>query len=103
MGLNNEKENKKDSDSEAFVVSKEQFKEIENKVKLINEKYGIEKRWRAGKGEFFFTIDRLFNVDKIQDLYFYCDGELHKAKNYFKTREEAELVAIKFRKILEER
>lgn len=94
---------KKDSDSEAFVVSKEQFKEIENKVRMINEKYGVEKEWRAENGEFFFTIDRLFNVDKIKEFYSNFDGELHKAKNYFKTREEAEKVAEKFRKILEER
>ncbi len=94
---------KKDSDSEAFVVSKEQFKEIENKVRLINEKYGIEKRWRAEKNGVYFYIDIDFLVIKTQECYYDRDVELYKAHNYFKTREEAELVAEKFRKILKER
>lgn len=101
MGLNNEKENKKDSDSEAFVVSKEQFKEIENKVKLINEKYGIEKKWRAEKNGVYFYIDVDFLVIKTQECYYDGDVRLYKAHNYFKTKEEAELVAGKFRKVLE--
>ncbi len=36
-------------DNEAFVVTKEQFKDVENKVRMINEKYGIKKEWRAEK------------------------------------------------------
>ena len=94
---------KKDSDSEAFVVSKEQFKEIENKVKLINEKYGIEKKWRAENGGVYFYVNYEFKVSRSADNYYSVDNSLYNAKNYFKTREEAELVAEKFRKILEER
>ena len=94
---------KKDSDSEAFVVSKEQFKEIENKVKLINEKYGLEKRWRAEKGEMYFYVNYGLEVNIIVDDYYSGDNILYKAGNYFKTEEEAEKVAEKFRKILEER
>ena len=93
---------KKDSDSEAFVVSKEQFKEIENKVKLINEKYGIEKRWRAEKGEMYFYVNYELEVNIIVDDYYNGDNILYKAGNYFKTEEEAELVAIKFREVLKE-
>lgn len=94
---------KKDSDSEAFVVSKEVFKDIENKVKLINEKYGVEKKWRAEKNGVYFYINFDFSVIKTQECYYDGDVRLYKAHNYFKTREEAELVAEKFRKILEER
>ena len=94
---------KKDSDSEAFVVSKEQFKEIENKVKLINEKYGIEKRWRAEKGDEYFYVNYELEVNIIVDDYYSGDNILYKAGNYFKTEEEAELVAIKFREVLKER
>ena len=89
-------------DNKTITLNTENYYKLIDRVNAINEKYGVEKNWRAGNGEFFFTIDRLFNVDKIQDLYFDCDGELHKAKNYFKTREEAELVAIKFREVLKE-
>lgn len=93
---------KKDSDSEAFVVSKEVFKDIENKVRLINEKYGIEKKWRAEKNGVYFYIDVDFSVIKTQECYYDGDVRLYKAHNYFKTREEAELVAIKFREVLKE-
>lgn len=94
---------KKDSDSEAFVVSKEVFKDIENKVRLINEKYGIEKKWRAEKGELFFFVDITISVVEVTDYYFNQDERLYASGNYFKTRKEAEEVAEKFRKILEER
>lgn len=94
---------KKDSDSEAFVVSKEVFKDIENKVRLINDKYGIPKRWRAEKGEMYFYVNYELEVNIIVDDYYSGDNSLYKTGNYFKTREEAELVAIKFREVLKER
>ncbi len=93
---------KKYSDSEAFVVSKEQFKEIENKVKLINEKYGTEKRWRAEKGGVYFYVNYDLEVNRIVDDYYSGDNSLYKAKNYFKTREVAEKVASRFREVVKE-
>lgn len=70
---------------------------------MINEKYGTEKRWRAEKGGVYFYVNYDLEVNRIVDDYYSGDNSLYKAKNYFKTREEAELVAEKFRKILEER
>ena len=92
---------KKDSDSGAFVVSKEQFKEIENKVKLINEKYGIEKKWRAERGEKYFYVRYNFEVNCFIDNYSNTDNKTYKAGNYFKTKEEAEKVAEQFKKVIE--
>lgn len=89
-------------DNEAFVVSKEQFKEIENKVRLINEKYGIQKKWRAENGEMYFYVNYDLEVNIMVDDYYSGDNSLYKAGNYFKTEEEAELVAIKFREVLKE-
>ena len=92
-----------EKDNKIILVSKEQFKEIENKVKLINEKYGIEKRWRAEKGEMYFYVNYELEVNIIVDDYYNGDNILYKSGNYFKTEEEAELVAIKFREVLKER
>ena len=90
-------------DDKIIVVSKEEFKDIENRVRMINEKYGIEKRWRAEKGDEYFYVNYGLEVNIIVDDYYNGDNILYKAGNYFKTEEEAELVAEKFRKILEER
>ena len=89
-------------DNEAFTVTKEQFKDVENKVRLINEKYGVEKNWRAEKNGVYFYIDVDFLVIKTQERYYDGDVRLYKAHNYFKTREEAELVASRFREVVKE-
>ena len=92
---------KKDSDSEAFVVSKEVFKDIENKVRMINEKYGIKKEWRAEKGGEYFYVNYCFKVCQVSDLYTDIDNNFYTAGNYFKTREEAKKMAEKFKKVIE--
>ncbi len=51
----------------------------------------------------YFYVNYDLEVNRIVDDYYSGDNSLYKAGNYFKTREEAELVAEKFRKILEER
>lgn len=95
--------NVKKYDNKKIIVSKEEFKDIENRVRMINEKYGIKKEWRAEKNGVYFYINVDFLVIKMQEYYYDGDDILYKAHNYFKTREEAEKVAEKFRKILEER
>ena len=82
------------------VVSKEKFKDIENKVRLINEKYGIEKKWRAEIWKDYFYISTEFNVIKEKDLYTDIDNEFYAAGNYFKSLEVAEKVASEFKKVV---
>ena len=92
----------KNFDDKVIVVSKEQFKDVVEKVRMINEKYGIKKKWRAEKGEMYFYVNYELEVNIIVDDYYSGDNSLYKTGNYFKTREEAELVAIKFREVLKE-
>ena len=51
----------------------------------------------------YFYVNYGLEVNIIVDDYYNGDNILYKAGNYFKTEKEAEKVAEKFRKILEER
>lgn len=73
------------------IVTDEEKEIIENKVKLVNEKYGIEKRWRAKEGDiYFFILNGMFTVGKVRESGTYIDNTRYKLGNYFKTKELAE-------------
>lgn len=73
------------------IVTDEEKEIIENKVKLINEKYGIKKRWRAKEGDiYFFILNGMFAVGKVREDGTYIHNTRYKLGNYFKTRELAE-------------
>lgn len=56
-------------------------------------------RWRAKRGDMYYTITRNFTVDIYPEDGEATDEELHFACNYFKTREAAEKVAEQIREI----
>ena len=62
---------------------------IEEKVKAINEKYGIKKRWRAGIEEEYYLMYLDFSVIKEDDYYTETDTARYDFGNYFKTENEA--------------
>lgn len=73
------------------IVTDEEKEIIENKVKLINEKYGIEKRWRAKEGDiYFFILNGMFTIGKVREDGTYIHNTRYKLGNYFKTKELAE-------------
>ena len=83
------------------IYSKKVFEEIKKMIDLINEKYGIPKRWRAEEGEEYYFLDgkceiwsTYENKKKIDDVFF-------EQGNYFKTKEEAEKVKIELDKFWE--
>lgn len=83
---NNEKE-----DDRIIIVNDKEKEIIENKVKLINEKYGIKKRWRAKEGDiYFFILNGIFTVGKVRESGTYIDNTRYKLGNYFRTKELAE-------------
>lgn len=83
---NNEKE-----DDKIIIISDREKEIIENKVKLINEKYGIEKRWRAKEGDiYFFILNGMFTIGKVREDGTYIHNTRYKLGNYFKTKELAE-------------
>lgn len=63
---------------------------IEDKVKAINEKYGIKKRWRAENEGYYYYIhsDYFLTVFAI-DHRFTDDNNRYEAGNYFNTGKEA--------------
>ena len=73
------------------IVTDEEKEIIENKVKLINEKYGIKKRWRAKEGDiYFFILNGMFTIGKVREDGTYIHNTRYKLGNYFKTKELAE-------------
>jgi hypothetical protein F3_00887 len=62
---------------------------IEEKVKAINEKYGIKKRWRAKYGYCYYYINDIFEVCSYAETFSRIDNAKYETLNYFKTGEEA--------------
>lgn len=74
------------------VYSKKVFEEIKKMIDLINEKYGIPKRWRAEEKCSYWYIDS-DNVINLTDENFYEeDDDRYNLGNYFQTREQAQKV-----------
>lgn len=90
-----------DKDDIIIIVTDEEKKIIENKVKLINEKYGIKKRWRAEKNSTYYLIKGTgFNILDDYDNYSGVDDERYKIGNYFRTRKLAEKKAKEIKELL---
>ena len=77
-------------DDNISICTSEEKALIEDKVKAINEKYGIKKRWRAKYDEVYFYIDGYFKVTWGRDFQNIYGNWRYELGNYFKTEEEAE-------------
>lgn len=62
---------------------------IEEKVKAINEKYGIKKRWRGKYNEIYCYIDEFFEIKTVYERETEKDNERYKVGNYFEIGKEA--------------
>lgn len=74
------------------LITNEEKECIENFVNLVNQKYGIIKRWRADNDEVFYFIESYGKINCISDVRSESDTRKYKLGNYFKTKEEAEKV-----------
>ena len=70
------------------ICDEEQKKMIEEKVRLINKKYG--KSWRAEKSGKYYCIDSTFDIDTKYENFKDEDEERYTFGNYFKTEQEAQ-------------
>ena len=74
------------------LITNEEKECIENFVNLVNQKYGIPKRWRAEKGEKYFLV----SASGLIEFRIETDGPYDKLKynlgNYFQTKEEAQKI-----------
>lgn len=80
-------------DNLPFAVPTSDIELLKEKVKAINEKYGIKKRWRAEQGGYFYYIDLFFEVEQTVETFMEEDDAIYKSGNYFETKEEAEKYA----------
>ena len=77
-------------DDNISICNQEEKELIVEKVKAINEKYGIKKRWRAGNEESYYLIFTDFSVERDKEYYTVTDNKRYEGGNYLKSKEEAE-------------
>lgn len=77
-------------DDNISICNQEEKELIVEKVKAINEKYGIKKRWRAGNEESYYLIFTDFSVERDKEYYTVTDNKRYEVGNYLKSKEEAE-------------
>lgn len=80
----------KKDDNKINMCTSEEKVIIDKKVKAINEKYGIKKRWRAEKESYYYFIDHELEINDKIDCRYKFDNEMYENGNYFQTTEEAE-------------
>ena len=95
LGKNNNK------DDIIIVVTDEEKEIIESKIKLINEKYGIEKRWRAEEDEkYYYIVASNFYIEEDYDIRDEIDDDRYEMGNYFRTEELANEKLNEIKKLL---
>ena len=85
------------------LITNEEKKYIENFINLVNEKYGIRKRWRAEEGGIYWFIDIDFSgeVRELWDQRSTDENTRYNLGNYFKTKEMAQKVKVELDKFWE--
>ena len=93
---------KNDSNDDNIIIVTDEEKEIiEDKIKKINKKYGVEKRWRAEKGnKYYFISGSSFFIEDDYDDYDNIDNNRYEIGNYFKTEEKVKEKAREIHRIL---
>jgi hypothetical protein len=76
-------------DDNISICNQEEKALIEEKVKSINEKYGIKKRWRGKYNEIYCYIDEFFEIKTVYERETEKDNERYKVGNYFEIGKEA--------------
>ena len=92
----------KDSDDRINICTLEEKELIEEKVKAINKKYGIVKKWRAERQERYYYINSMLHIDKDLDYRTVDDDTRYVNNNYFKTKELAEKFQSKIIEMLKD-
>ena len=72
-----------------FIIKNKEIKHLDELVNLINGKYGIAKRWRAGNKESYYLMLTDFSIVKDGERYTTVDDKRYEFGNYLKTEEEA--------------
>ena len=75
------------------IIENKDIKYLQKIVDFINDKFGIEKPWRAKNGETYFSISSEGIAEEHVDFGFYLDRTRYDLGNYFKTKEEVKKLA----------
>lgn len=79
-------------DDDVILVDESQLQDIFEKVNRVNEKYGIIKRWRASKQNFYYTILSNGEVFSIVEKGSKEDNARYEIGNYFPSINDARRV-----------
>mgnify|MGYP000910668915 FL=1 len=74
------------------LITNEEKECIENFVNLVNEKYGIPKRWRAQAGNLFYYITSDGDIESDYEDLSDENMDMYNLGNYFKTEKEAQKI-----------
>ena len=77
---------------EPYYIKNEYVEYLKNIVNSVNEKYGIQKRWRAEQNKGYFYIYSNGLVDETMESYKTMDNQRYELGNYFRTEEEAQKI-----------
>lgn len=77
-------------------------KNMEKGMKIVNEKYGKPKRWRAEYGGEYFFVTSHGKVRAAIDYKYDYDTNRYNFGNYFKTKEQAKKALGRMKEVLKE-
>jgi len=75
-----------------YLIENKLVPDLQFLIDVVNEKYGIPKRWRAKRGEKHFSILSTGGVGSFSEYYDKFDNDRYDLGNYFKTKEQAQKV-----------
>lgn len=85
--------NIEEEDNRINICTGVEKREIEVKVRNINKKYGIKKRWRADIDKRYYYINEEYNILSTFERYHRIDIFRYNNGNYFETEEEVKKYA----------
>ena len=81
-----------DQDENIIIVNDNELQYILKRVNEVNEKYGIVKRWKANKGEYYYTILSDGEIFLILEKGTIEDNNRYEIGNYFQSIKDARRV-----------
>lgn len=89
-------------DNRIILVSEDDANKIKQKVKELNNRYGIEERWRAERGRGYYYIDSECEAFGTYDYRCNEDNKRYELGNYFRTKTGAKKALEKIKQALNE-
>lgn len=74
------------------IIENENVKYLQKIIDFINDKFGIEKQWRAKTNDAYFYINSVGRCDHDFECHSQFDNFRYEMGNYFKTENEVERV-----------